>query len=135
MPARPKNNKLTDREAAFVREYLVDKIITQAAIRAGYSPRTAYKSGSEAFARPLVQAAIRKALKEQERRTLITADDNLVRIDRLADRAEREGDLGAAIRASELIGKHFRSFAEKVEFGEMTVIVKDYTGRKRDADV
>lgn len=37
--------KLTDKQTAFVREYLVDLNATQAAIRAGYSERTAYSVG------------------------------------------------------------------------------------------
>jgi phage terminase small subunit len=38
---------LTGKQSAFVAEYLVDQNATQAAVRAGYSPRTAEKIGSE----------------------------------------------------------------------------------------
>lgn len=50
--------QLTPRQAAFVQEYLVDKNATQAAIRAGYSPKTARSQGE----RLLTNAAIRKAV-------------------------------------------------------------------------
>jgi phage terminase small subunit len=113
----PKTVGLTDKEAAFIREYLVDKNITQAAIRAGYSVRTAAKIGSEVFARPRVQAALRKALKEQERRTLIAADQVLLDINDLANKAARAGEYHAAIRGKELIGKHYKLFTEKHEHG------------------
>src|SRR5690606_25983961 len=45
MPEPPK--KLTAKQEAFVREYLIDLNATQAAIRAGYSERTAYRTGAD----------------------------------------------------------------------------------------
>lgn len=115
MPRHNTESGLTAKEQIFVVEYLVDKNAKRAAIAAGYSERTANRIGSQLLAKPIIRAAIGKALKEQEKRTLITADENLKRIDRLAQKAEGEGDWAAAIRASELIGKHFRSFVDKVE--------------------
>lgn len=41
------NAKLTPKQKRFVEEYLVDCNATQAAIRAGYSPKTAYSIGQE----------------------------------------------------------------------------------------
>ena len=38
---------MTDKQAAFVREYLIDLNATQAAIRAGYSEKTARAIGHE----------------------------------------------------------------------------------------
>ncbi|MFA4834802.1 MAG: terminase small subunit [Dehalococcoidia bacterium] len=40
-----KNRKLTQKQAKFVEEFLVDLNATQAAIRAGYSPKTAFNAG------------------------------------------------------------------------------------------
>ena len=117
MPKRLPNQPLTDKEAAFVREFLVDKSKTQAAIRAGYSVRAASKIGSEVYARPRVQVALRRALKDQERRTLIAADQVLLDINELANKAARAGEFHAAIRGKELIGKHYKLFTEKHEHG------------------
>ncbi len=46
-PARPRrlSESLTPKEHRFVEEYLIDLNATQAAIRAGYSPRSAEKIG------------------------------------------------------------------------------------------
>jgi len=114
MPA-VKPGTLTPKEATFVSEYLVDRNATRAAIAAGYSPRSAAKTGYEMLQKPRIQAAIRAALKAQEKRTLITADANLRRIELMAEKAEAAGEWGPAIRARELIGKHYRSFVDKVE--------------------
>lgn len=65
---------LTKKQAEFVREYLVDLNATQAAIRAGYSRRTAVKIGSENLRKPDVAWAIEAAMAERAARTEITAD-------------------------------------------------------------
>lgn len=111
----PKTHGLTAKQERFVAEYLVDGNASRAAIVAGYSERTAARIGSELLTKPAIKAAIAKALKAQEKRTLITADSNLRAIERLAQKAEGAGDWGPAIRARELIGKHYRSFIDKVE--------------------
>jgi len=59
------SDKLTDKQALFVKEYLIDLNATQAAIRAGYSENTAQKIGSENLSKPLVSAAISEAMKER----------------------------------------------------------------------
>lgn len=66
MPAERKKNKLTPKQAAFVQEYLIDLNATQAAIRAGYSKKTAKDIACENLAKPNIQAAI------QKRRTKLT---------------------------------------------------------------
>ena len=43
---------MNDRQKRFVEEYLVDFNATQAAIRAGYSPKTAYSIGNENLKKP-----------------------------------------------------------------------------------
>jgi phage terminase small subunit len=60
--------RLTPKEQRFVEEYAIDLNGTQAAIRAGYSPRTARSIASEALQRPAVKAATRKALRANEPR-------------------------------------------------------------------
>lgn len=68
---------LTPKQQRFVEEYLVDLNATQAAIRAGYSERTAYSIGQENLNKPDIDKAIRKARQEQSERTQMTADDVL----------------------------------------------------------
>ena len=65
---------LTAMRERFVDEYLVDLNATQAAIRAGYSPKTAYSMGQRLLKDVEVQAAIQEARARREKRTEITQD-------------------------------------------------------------
>lgn len=76
--------KLSLKQKRFVEEYLVDLNATQAAIRAGYSKRTADKIGSENLAKPEINAAIQHAMEERARRTQITADRVIAEMARVA---------------------------------------------------
>lgn len=49
---------LTDKQEMFCREYLIDLNATQAAIRAGYSARTANRTASENLSKPDIQSRI-----------------------------------------------------------------------------
>lgn len=53
-------NKLTDKQERFVEEYLVDLNATQAAIRAGYSQKTAGQIGFDNLKKPEIAEAIQK---------------------------------------------------------------------------
>jgi len=50
--------KLLPKQAAFIDEYLIDSNATQAAIRAGYSKKTAKQMGTENLSKPVIYAAI-----------------------------------------------------------------------------
>lgn len=49
---------LTDKQDIFCREYLIDLNATQAAIRAGYSAKTANRTASENMSKPDIQSRI-----------------------------------------------------------------------------
>lgn len=66
--------KLTQKERRFIEEYLVDLNATKAAVRAGYSERTAYSIGHENLRKPEIAAAIEAAMAARSKRTEITAD-------------------------------------------------------------
>lgn len=65
---------LTDRQRRFVEEYLVDLNATQAAIRAGYSKRTAASQGERLLRHVEVAAAVRAAQDARSKRTEVTQD-------------------------------------------------------------
>ncbi len=65
---------LTDKQAAFVAEYLIDLNATQAAIRAGYSADTARQQGARLLTNVHIEQAIAEAQGERSARTEITAD-------------------------------------------------------------
>lgn len=65
---------LPPKQQRFVLEYIVDLNATQAAIRAGYSARTAEQQGPRLLGNVGVSAAIAAALEQRSKRTEITAD-------------------------------------------------------------
>lgn len=65
---------MTPRQQRFVEEYLVDLNATQAAIRAGYSERTARSVGSENLTKPDIRAAIESKRAELSARHNVTLD-------------------------------------------------------------
>jgi phage terminase small subunit len=62
------------KQARFVEEYLIDLNATQAAVRAGYSAKTAAVIGYENLTKPHIAAAIATARSKQSERTALTAD-------------------------------------------------------------
>lgn len=66
--------ELTAKQRLFVAEYLVDLNATQAAIRAGYSERTAEKIGHENLRKPEIAAAIEKAMQLRAGKANVNAD-------------------------------------------------------------
>lgn len=71
------SSDLNERQRAFVDEYIVDLNATQAAIRAGYSPRTAAEQACRLLTNVKVQAAVQAAKAARSERTEITADNVL----------------------------------------------------------
>ena len=65
---------LTAKQEAFIQEYLIDLNATQAAIRAGYSEKTAEVIGYENLNKPQIKCEISKRMQERASRTQITAD-------------------------------------------------------------
>jgi phage terminase small subunit len=76
--------KLSPKQRRFVEEYLIDLNATQAAIRAGYSPKTADKQGSQLLANTRVSACIKMAMAERSKRTGITQDRVLEELAKIA---------------------------------------------------
>ena len=64
--------KLSPKERAFVREYLVDQNGTKAAIRAGYAPLSAKVAASRLLTKDNVWAAVEAGLKKLEERALVS---------------------------------------------------------------
>ena len=107
--------RLTDKQAAFVREYLIDLNATQAAIRAGYSARTADKIGPELMGKTRVRDAIDKALSKRAHRVDIRAEDVLRGVVEVTIQARESGDLKTALKGYELQGKHLGLFSDRVK--------------------
>ena len=65
---------LTPKQARFVEEYLIDLNATQAAVRAGYSKRTAGQIGEQNLKKLEIAEAISAAMQARSERTEITQD-------------------------------------------------------------
>lgn len=77
---------LTPKQQRFVEEYLIDLNATQAAIRAGYSEKTARDIGCENLAKPNIAKAIEEAQNKRQEQTQIDAAyvlKRLVEIDQM----------------------------------------------------
>ena len=117
--------KLTPKQAAFVREYLVDLNATQAATRAGYSAKMAQHIGYQLLQKTPVQAEIQIAMNKRAEIVGLTAADvlrdiNLVKADAMGQVADKDGNMAmvnhaAALKALELQGRHLKMFTDKVE--------------------
>lgn len=70
-------SKLTPKQKAFCEEYLIDLNATQAAIRAGYSSKTANTVAAQNLAKLSIQEYISFLKGKREERTEIKADDVL----------------------------------------------------------
>lgn len=76
--------KLTAKQQRFCDEYLIDLNATQAAIRAGYSERTANEQGSRLLANVSVQKYLQKRKTDRIERTEITQDMVLLELANIA---------------------------------------------------
>src|SRR3954464_14983233 len=98
---------LNDRQACFVAEYLVDLNATQAAIRAGYSARTANEQAARLLANVSVAAAIAEAQAGRSRRAEVTQDRVVLELARVAFGDPRRimswGPGGVTLRPSEAL--------------------------------
>lgn len=79
-----KKGKLTEKQQRFVDEYLIDLNATQAAIRAGYSAKTADQQGSRMLANVKVQQAIAERMAERSKRTGVNQDRVVLELSKIA---------------------------------------------------
>ncbi|MDR1515310.1 MAG: terminase small subunit [Synergistaceae bacterium] len=75
---------MTPKQSKFVDEYMIDLNATKAAIRAGYSEKTATRIGPKLVGKSCVQDAISAAQAKQSARTQITADRVVLELARIA---------------------------------------------------
>ena len=119
---------LTSKQEMFCLEYLIDLNATQAAIRAGYSVKTAKDIACENLAKPNIQSRIAEAMAERAENTKIDAEYVLKMSNELLLRCMVEGEdfsPSGAGKALDLIGKHVnvQAFNEKTT-NETTIKVE-----------
>lgn len=81
---KSKTEELTAKQELFCQEYLIDHNATRAAMRAGYSQKTAYKIGFENLQKPLIKQRIDDLEKDRFKRLQMSQDEVLGQYARLA---------------------------------------------------
>ena len=114
-------SELEEKQKMFCKEYLVDFNGTQAAIRAGYSKKTANEQASRLLTKVNVQTYLKQLIEKRNKRTNITQDDVIADIIKVKDRCmqneavlDKEGnetgiykfDSNGANKALDMLMKH-----------------------------
>lgn len=126
---------LTEKQQRFCDEYLIDYNATQAAIRAGYSPKTAKQIGQENLTKPDLKAYIdeqlerirsEKTAEAQEVMEYLTAvmrgesESEIVVVEGCGEgcsearRIKKAPDEKDRLKAAELLGKRYGLFTDKL---------------------
>lgn len=139
--------KLTAKQQRFCDEYLIDLNATQAAIRAGYSKKTARKIGQENLTKPDIRERIYARMAEKESELIADQDEvlkyltavmrgqsrsSVVVVESMGDfmsqarEMEKAPDEKERLRAAELLGKRYGLYTEKVDVAaSMGVVIVD----------
>ena len=138
------DKKLTAKQQRFCDEYLIDLNATQAAIRAGYSEKTATEQGSRLLTKVNVKSYIDERM-EEKKKTLIADQDEVLQYLTSVLRGESEseeivvesiGDFMTEARtmkkapsekdklkAAELLGKRYSLFKDSVKIDVTPVVI------------
>lgn len=121
---------MTAKQKRFCAEYIVDYNGTQAAIRAGYSEKTAYSQAGRMLKNVEILARVRELQREQVERLAVSADfvvlkllDTLEKCSEPVPVLDMAGnptgkysfDSKGALRALELLGKHLGMFEDRLK--------------------
>lgn len=137
---KQKPKKLTAKQKKFCEEYLVDLNATQAAKRAGYSPKTAFSIAVENLKKPLIAQYIQERQSELAKKTNISQEFIINNLKEVSERClqhtpvfDKDGnpigeykfDAAGANRAIEMLAKHIGFFEadNKVEHSGTVQIV------------
>lgn len=119
---------MSPKQERFVQEYLKDSNGTQAAIRAGYSPRTADQQASRLLTKVKVAQAVKAKQEKASVKAELTLDAHIATLAELRDEARAASQYPAAIAAEISRGKAVGLYVER------TTQVKD-TSKLSDAEL
>jgi len=120
---------LTAKQQAFCEEYLIDLNATQAAIRAGYSAKTANVIGPENLAKPCIAEVVAELQAKRSNVTQIDAAWVLTEAKKSYDKCNANDEMATAKGFLELAGKHVNVKAfdntQQVDTN-ITIVSKNY---------
>ena len=133
-------DNLTAKQQRFIKEYLLDLNATQAAIRAGYSKKTAQEQGSRLLSNVMVSSAIQEAQQEALKRLDMSKDDVGAMYLEAYNKAEELGQPSAMVSATNGLCKLYgvnapeKSIIENKGAMPVTVIETEYVEAKSLAE-
>ncbi len=124
---------MNDKQQRFAEEYLIDSNATQAAIRAGYSAKTAYSQGQRLLSHVEIKGAIQDMQAEHRERTAVTVESITEQLRVAYDLAKTNGQSAPMVQAAMGIAKLHGMLVDKVE--QTTKAVDDMTPAERKAEL
>lgn len=116
---------LTPKQQRFIDEFMIDLNATQAAIRAGYSEKTASETGYENLRKPQIAAEIEKRQQKHAQKTEMTVEWVLQQYKDIILNT-KEIDPNVARGALDSVAKHLGMFKERIEHsGNIGVTIVD----------
>ncbi|MCL1949744.1 MAG: terminase small subunit [Turicibacter sp.] len=132
--------KLTLKQQKFADEYLISGNATEAAVKAGYSKKTARSIGAENLTKPYIRAYVNQRLEEMQSEkvaeqqevmeylTSVMRGEEKEEVLRLAGdgcqfATEIQVDANKRIKAAELIGKRYGMWTDKLDVNTATTVV------------
>lgn len=106
---------ITPKQAAFCREYLLDFNGTQAAMRAGYSERTAQEQASRLLSKDMVRSEIARLQEQAAAVANVTLDSLLREVEDARAMARQRENAAAMVAATTLKAKLTGHFIDKTE--------------------
>lgn len=116
---------LNPKQQRFVAEYLTDSNATQAAIRAGYSAKTAEQIGYQLLQKPSVREAVKTGLAKITGKLEITAESLIREVKEIGDEARKAQAFAAALKSRDMLGNTLRDGNPFT--GAIDINVKDVT--------
>ena len=132
VPTKGKGSSLTDKQLAFVDEYLVDLNASAAVLRAGYKTTNQNRIATDLLRHPLVRQEIDKRTDERREERELTADYVITKLVAIVEDTEK-GNPQAALRGIELLGKHLGMFKERTEISGPDGAAIEYQKVQEDA--
>lgn len=114
IPEKGKGSKLSDKQARFVEEFLVDLNGSAAVLRAGYKTKNPNRIATDLLRHPLVKRELDKFREERKERMEATVDYVLTKLVTIVEDTEK-GNPQAALRGLELLGKHLGMYKDRQE--------------------
>lgn len=138
------DKKLTAKQQRFCDEYLIDLNATQAAIRAGYSEKSARQMATENMTKPSIKEYIEKRMDEKEKKLIANQDEVLkyltsvlrgeseseeIVIENVGDFTSEARTMKKApsekdrLKAAELLGKRYSLFKDSMKLDVTPVVI------------